>query len=46
MMIAGLDLWFWAITVLGLASFLICLFRFLRGAAPDEIGRASCRERV
>ncbi|MGV3246231.1 hypothetical protein [Rothia nasimurium] len=41
MMIAGLDLWFWAITALGLASFLICLTRFLRGAAPDDWSQGS-----
>lgn len=41
MMFAGLDLWFWISLALGTASFLICLTRFLRGAAPDDWSQGS-----
>lgn len=41
MMFAGLDLWFWICAVLGTASFLICLARFVRGAEPDDWSQGS-----
>ncbi|HCN40009.1 hypothetical protein [Rothia sp. P100] len=40
-MIAGLDLWFWACLVLSTLSFAICIFQFLRGAAPDDYSQGS-----
>lgn len=41
MMIAGLDLWFWACLVLGTLSFLVCILAFLRGQAPDDYSQGS-----
>lgn len=40
-MIAGYDLWFWTMLVLGGLSFLICLVQFLRGREPDDFSQGS-----